>query len=124
MLLKNVVTSNTVNDTIRNVQQRTICILCCFFIIADLKAQLNIRNAEISELRIQLDDVKKAQQREQLARDDLHASYQQRLREKQAEIEAFKRFVSLPPVVFCCSISSLVRRYPCFAYFLQPPIMR
>ncbi|PVD37458.1 hypothetical protein C0Q70_00048 [Pomacea canaliculata] len=56
----------------------------------DLKAQLNIRNAEISELRIQLDDVKKAQQREQLARDDLHASYQQRLREKQAEIEAFK----------------------------------
>lgn len=57
---------------------------------ADLKAQLNIRNAEISELRIQLDDVKKAQQREQLARDDLHASYQQRLREKQAEIEAFK----------------------------------
>ncbi|XP_070187035.1 coiled-coil domain-containing protein 57-like isoform X2 [Littorina saxatilis] len=56
----------------------------------DVKAQLNVRNAEVSELQIKLDDTKKLQQREQQARDELHASYQQRLREKQAEIEAFK----------------------------------
>ncbi|XP_076459611.1 coiled-coil domain-containing protein 57-like [Babylonia areolata] len=56
----------------------------------DLKAQLNVRNAEISELQMRLDDVKKGQEREQRARDDLHANYQQRLKEKQTEIEAFK----------------------------------
>lgn len=41
---------------------------------------------------MQLDDMKKLQEREQRARDELHTSYQQRLRENQAEIEAFKRF--------------------------------
>nr|KAG5704183.1 hypothetical protein BaRGS_009713 [Batillaria attramentaria] len=56
----------------------------------DLKAQLNTRNAELSELRIHLDDAKKLQEREQQARDELHSTYQQRLREKQAEIEAYK----------------------------------
>jgi hypothetical protein len=61
------------------------------FWVADLKAQLNVRTAELSEARIKLDDVKRAQEREQQARDDLHASYQQRLKEKEAEIEAFKK---------------------------------
>ncbi|KAL8592659.1 hypothetical protein ACOMHN_037599 [Nucella lapillus] len=56
----------------------------------DLKAQLSMRTAEVSELQIRLDDVRKAQEREERARDDLHANYQQRLKEKQTEIEAFK----------------------------------
>ena len=58
---------------------------------SDLKAQLNVSNAKLSELQIKLDDMKTAQEREQRARDDLHAHYQQRLRENQAEIEAFKK---------------------------------
>ncbi|KAJ8319441.1 hypothetical protein KUTeg_004532 [Tegillarca granosa] len=55
-----------------------------------LKAQLNVKNAEISELKIKLDDMKSCMNREASARDDLQRHYQNRLKEKQAEIDSYK----------------------------------
>lgn len=57
----------------------------------ELKAQLNVKTAEISELKIQLDDAKSSTKREVLAQEDLQKHYQHRLKEKQAEIDSFKR---------------------------------
>ena len=49
-----------------------------------------MKNAEISELRIQMDDIKRAQDRELQSFGDLHAHYQERLKEKHADVEEFK----------------------------------
>lgn len=57
---------------------------------SELKAQLNVKTAEISELKIQLDDAKSSTKREVLAQEDLQKHYQHRLKEKQAEIDSFK----------------------------------
>ncbi|XP_062605506.1 coiled-coil domain-containing protein 57-like [Saccostrea cucullata] len=56
----------------------------------EVKAQLNLKTAEISELKIQLDDTKSTVNREILAQEDLQKHYQHRLKEKQAEIDSFK----------------------------------
>ncbi|XP_052689655.1 coiled-coil domain-containing protein 57-like [Crassostrea angulata] len=57
---------------------------------SELKAQLNVKTAEISELKIQLDDAKSSTKREVLAQEDLQKHYQHRIKEKQAEIDSFK----------------------------------
>ncbi|XP_022315255.2 coiled-coil domain-containing protein 57-like [Crassostrea virginica] len=57
---------------------------------SDLKTQLNVKTAEISELKIQLDDAKSSTKREILAQEDLQKHYQHRLKEKQTEIDSFK----------------------------------
>lgn len=62
------------------------------FNFIELKAQLNVKTAEISELKIQLDDAKSSTKREVLAQEDLQKHYQHRLKEKQAEIDSFKRY--------------------------------
>lgn len=59
--------------------------------IVELRAALNSKTAEISEMRIHIDDLKNLIKREENAREELQANYQRRLREKQAEIDAYKR---------------------------------
>ncbi|XP_012941304.1 coiled-coil domain-containing protein 57 [Aplysia californica] len=57
---------------------------------ADIRTTLNSKNAEISELKIQLDDFKNIIKREERSRDELQSNYQRRLREKQAEVDSYK----------------------------------
>lgn len=61
------------------------------FTIIDIRTTVNSKNAEISELKIQLDDLKNVIKREEKSRDDLQSNYQRRLREKQAEVDSYKR---------------------------------
>lgn len=59
-------------------------------IYVDLKTELSLKNGEVSELKIQIDDLKSVISRENQAKDELQRHYQQRLKEKQAEIESFR----------------------------------
>ncbi|KAL3877357.1 hypothetical protein ACJMK2_035079 [Sinanodonta woodiana] len=58
--------------------------------VSEYKAQLNVKTAEVSELRIQIDDFKSQINREARSREELQMHYQHRLREKQDEIDSFK----------------------------------
>ncbi|XP_052770763.1 coiled-coil domain-containing protein 57-like isoform X1 [Mya arenaria] len=57
---------------------------------ADLKAQLNTKNAEVSECKIAIDDLKTQLNCEGKSREELQLHYQARLREKQAEIDTYR----------------------------------
>ncbi|XP_046573024.1 coiled-coil domain-containing protein 57-like isoform X2 [Haliotis rubra] len=56
----------------------------------ELRAHLSTKTAEVSELKIRLDDMKKATQRETQAMVELQAHYQHRLRERHTEVDSFK----------------------------------
>lgn len=58
----------------------------------EIRNALNEKNAEISELKIHLDDLKNVIKREEKTKDELQANYQRRLREKQVEVDNYKRF--------------------------------
>uniref|UniRef100_A0A0B7B4I3 Coiled-coil domain-containing protein 57 n=1 Tax=Arion vulgaris TaxID=1028688 RepID=A0A0B7B4I3_9EUPU len=57
---------------------------------SELQVALNSKNAEISELKIHLDDLKNVIKREEKIEEELRANYQRRLREKQSEVDAYK----------------------------------
>ncbi|XP_059165716.1 coiled-coil domain-containing protein 57-like [Physella acuta] len=57
---------------------------------SEIRMTLNEKNAEISELKIYLDDLKNVIKREEKTKDELQANYQRRLREKQAEVDHYK----------------------------------
>lgn len=57
---------------------------------ADLKAQLNAKAAEVSECKIEVDEMKSRMNCEIKAREELQLHYQQRLKEKQAEIDSYR----------------------------------
>ncbi|XP_063445953.1 coiled-coil domain-containing protein 57-like [Mytilus trossulus] len=59
-------------------------------IFVDLKTELSMKNGETSELKIQIDDLKSVIARDNQAKDELQRHYQQRLKEKQAEVDSFK----------------------------------
>ena len=52
---------------------------------------MNLKTAEISDVKIQLDEAKRAVVCESEAREELQRHYQQRIKEKQAEIETFRK---------------------------------
>ena len=60
----------------------------------DLKAQLNTKNAEVSECKIEVVEMRSKVNSEVKAREELQIHYQQRLREKQAEIDSYRRLVT------------------------------
>ncbi|XP_064617501.1 coiled-coil domain-containing protein 57-like [Liolophura sinensis] len=60
-------------------------------IFAELKQKITILSTENSELKIKIDELKVAHQREAKSREDLQTHYQQRLREKQREIDNFRK---------------------------------
>ena len=60
--------------------------------VSDIKSSLCSKNAEISELKIQIDDLKGVIKREDKSREELQSVYQRRLREKQAEVDSYKRY--------------------------------
>lgn len=55
------------------------------------RSQAASKEAVISELKIKIDDLEKAKERESKGRDELSMHYQKRVREKQAELENYKR---------------------------------
>lgn len=60
-------------------------------LLTDLKAQLNAKAAEVSECKIEVDEMKSRMNCEIKAREELQLHYQQRLKEKQAEIDSYRR---------------------------------
>ncbi|RUS77718.1 hypothetical protein EGW08_014506 [Elysia chlorotica] len=56
----------------------------------EMRSSLNSKNAELSELKIRIDDLKNVINREEKTKDELQANYQRRLREKQAEVDSYK----------------------------------
>ena len=61
--------------------------------LQEMRSSLNSKNTEMSELKIRIDDLKNVINREEKTKDELQANYQRRLREKQAEVDAYKRLV-------------------------------
>ncbi|XP_078691345.1 coiled-coil domain-containing protein 57-like isoform X2 [Branchiostoma floridae x Branchiostoma belcheri] len=59
-------------------------------VFAELKAVENAKNAEMSELKIQQDELRTAVSREEAARAELQKHYQHRLREQQHELDKFR----------------------------------
>ncbi|CAL1527468.1 unnamed protein product [Lymnaea stagnalis] len=57
---------------------------------SEIRNALNQKNAEISELKIYLDDLKNVIKREEKTKDELQANYQRRIREKQMEVDTYK----------------------------------
>nr|XP_054762812.1 coiled-coil domain-containing protein 57-like [Lytechinus pictus] len=55
-----------------------------------LRARLQSREAAVSELKIQIDELKTRRSQDERAMEDLQRHYQQRIREKQAEVEQYK----------------------------------
>lgn len=61
------------------------------FMLTDIKAQLNAKNAEVSECKIQVDEIRTQLNCELKSREELQLHYQSRLREKQAEIDSYRK---------------------------------
>ncbi|KAJ8037533.1 Coiled-coil domain-containing protein 57 [Holothuria leucospilota] len=59
--------------------------------LGQLRAALHSRDAERSDLRIQIDDLKKAVGRNEETQEKLHKQYQQKIKEKHLEIEQYKK---------------------------------
>ncbi|XP_053383312.1 coiled-coil domain-containing protein 57-like [Mercenaria mercenaria] len=57
---------------------------------SDIKAQLNAKNAEVSECKIHVDELRTQVNCEVKSREELQLHYQARLREKQAEIDSYR----------------------------------
>ena len=57
----------------------------------ELKSTVAGKDAEISDLKIRIDDLSNGVTRESRAKDELQSHYQHRLREKQAEVEQYRR---------------------------------
>ena len=55
-----------------------------------VKTQLAGKDAEISELKIRLDELNTSARREAESRDEMQRHYQQRVREKQAQLEQYR----------------------------------
>ena len=61
------------------------------YFFLDLKAQLNTKNAEVSECKIEVDEMRTKLNCEVKSREELQLHYQHRLRDKQAEIDSYRR---------------------------------
>lgn len=66
-------------------------VFLCFIFSPELKQKVTALSTENSELKIKIDELKVAHQREAKSREDLQIHYQQRLREKQKEIDNFRK---------------------------------
>ena len=58
---------------------------------AELKSVSQQKEAEISELKVKIDELKVNASHEAKSREEMQLHYQQRLREKQAELEHYRR---------------------------------
>jgi len=59
---------------------------------SELKAVSQQKDAEMSELKVKIDELKVAAGREAKAREEMQLHYRQRLHEKQTELEQYRRF--------------------------------
>ncbi|XP_038065963.1 coiled-coil domain-containing protein 57-like isoform X2 [Patiria miniata] len=59
-------------------------------VFAELKAAFQAKNAEVSELKICMDELRQTTARESQAKEELQRHYQQRIRERQQEVEKYK----------------------------------
>jgi len=65
--------------------------LQCVWCSKELKTISQQKEAEISELKVKIDELKTSAGRDEKAREEAQLHYQQRLREKQAELEHYRR---------------------------------
>lgn len=54
-----------------------------------------VRDAEISDLKIRVDELQANVEREKRAKEELQGNYQHRLRERQQEMEQYRMYYSL-----------------------------
>ncbi|KAK6188076.1 hypothetical protein SNE40_004338 [Patella caerulea] len=59
-------------------------------VLTNLKADINNKNSEISELKVHVDEMRTQLKQEQKGREELQIHYQQRLKEKQTEVDSFR----------------------------------
>ncbi|XP_022084931.1 coiled-coil domain-containing protein 57-like [Acanthaster planci] len=59
-------------------------------VFSELKAAYQAKNAEVSELKICIDELRKTAGREAQAKDDLQRHYQKRIQDRQQEVEKYK----------------------------------
>ena len=59
--------------------------------MSEVRAVSQQKDAEISELKVKIDELKMTSGRETAAYEELQVHYQQRLREKQAELDQYRR---------------------------------
>jgi uncharacterized protein YydD (DUF2326 family) len=57
---------------------------------AEVKSVVQKKEQEISDLKVKIDELKTAAARDMKAREEMQLHYQQRLRERQAEIEQYR----------------------------------
>ena len=67
------------------------CPLICCLTVSELKVVSQQKEAEVSELKVKIDELQVTAGRETKSREELQLHYQQRLREKQAELYNFRR---------------------------------
>ena len=59
-------------------------------LISEIKRELAGKDGEISELKVRIDEIQMANQREIKAKNEMQDHYQRRIREKQAELEQYR----------------------------------
>ena len=59
-----------------------------------MKVTIVQKDGEISDLKIKIDELKGGLSREMKSREDTQQHYQHRIREKQAELEKYKRLIN------------------------------
>ena len=57
----------------------------------EMRATLTRKESELSSVKIALDELKSSVEREAKAREEMQAHYQHRVREKQAEVDNYRR---------------------------------
>ena len=65
-----------------------------FQTILEIKSELAGKDGEISELKVRIDELQTANQREIKAKNEMQDHYQRRIREKQGELEQYRVYVS------------------------------
>ena len=60
----------------------------------ELRASLSAKDGELSDTKIRLDELQTAAGREAATREEMGHHYQHRMREKQAELQAYRAYVN------------------------------
>ena len=81
-----------------------------------MKVTIVQKDGEISDLKIKIDELKGGLLREMKSREDTQQHYQHRIREKQAELEKYKRLINCQTA----KLFSSKKIYRIFKFFCLP----
>ena len=58
--------------------------------LTEVKSQIAVRDGEISDLKVHIDELKTTIKRDAAAREEMQIHYQKRIRDKQSELEQYR----------------------------------